>query len=152
LDADIKAMTTAERSERLVAKLQFQAELEQDKQMELERKGIVERNVRKPETVTQACRRKVSDLRSKSEAFYEEVYQRKLLAIAEEQLTRANMALMQASRTPQERKELEEESLRGRILFSKIIPELSLDWRSQKNSFAEYYRQQMTGPGGKRKS
>jgi hypothetical protein len=54
------------------------------------------------------------------------------------------MALMQASRTPQERKEQEEETLRGRILFSKIIPELSPDWRSQENPFAAYYRQQIT--------
>ena len=119
------------RAERLYEKVMLEAEREADKKWKRDRLDVVQRKTTKPPTVTQSCRKQVFELRAKSEAVYEEIYQRKLLQIAQEQLTRANLALMQASRTPQERKEQEEETLRGRILFSKIIPELSPTWREE---------------------
>jgi hypothetical protein len=117
--------------ERLLYRLEAEASAKADLQWKQDRLDLVKRRTAKQPTVTQSCRQQVRDLRSQSEDIYEEIYQRKLLQIAQEQLTRANMALMQARQTPQERKEMEEETLRGRILFSKVIPELSPSWREE---------------------
>jgi hypothetical protein len=117
--------------ESLLYRLKAEAYAKADLQWKQDRIDLVKRRTAKQPTVTQSCRQQVSKLRARSEDIYEEIYQRKLLQIAWEQLTRANMSLMQASRTPQERKEMEEETLRGRVLFSKIIPELSPSWREE---------------------
>jgi hypothetical protein len=93
-------MTTEQRSDRLVAKLQAQADLEEEKRYKLERQQIVERNVRKLPTVTEACRKNAKALRAETEAIWDEINQRKLLQLAREQHTRANVVLLAANKTP----------------------------------------------------
>jgi hypothetical protein len=147
LNKNIKAMTPAEI---LLAKLDAEANLRFERKWIAGQKRIVERNVRKPETVTKACRRKVSDLTLKSEAIYEELYQRKLLEIAEEQNTKANSALIKANMTPAERAAKDEEIRQGQILFSRVVGEENHPgWRSQPNFNLEFYQRQAGPPKSK---
>jgi hypothetical protein len=110
----------------------------------LEHQQIVERNVRKPPTVTQACREKVINLRAKTETMYEEMYQRKLLALAEEEHIKARRALFEANLSPAERKARDEDVREFQERYSALVPEASNSWREQENPFAAHYRQQMT--------
>jgi hypothetical protein len=51
------------RAERLVEKLQLEADREFERKWESDRQKIVERNARKPETKSQQCRKQLSQLR-----------------------------------------------------------------------------------------
>jgi hypothetical protein len=63
---------------------------------------------------------------------------------------RATMALRKANMTTTEKQARAEETSRGQILFSRIVPENDPDdWRQQENPNAEIYRQQIA-PVGKR--
>jgi hypothetical protein len=49
------------------------------------RLDLVQRRPEKPPTVTEASRKKVIDLRAKTETIYEELYQRKLLELSQQE-------------------------------------------------------------------
>ena len=54
------------------------------------------------------------------------------------------MALREANMTAAEKQARAEETRRGQILFSRIVPENHPDWRLQENSNLAFYREQIT--------
>jgi hypothetical protein len=54
------------------------------------------------------------------------------------------MALREANVTVAEKQARAEETRRGQILFSRIVPENHPDWRLQENSNFAFYREQIT--------
>jgi hypothetical protein len=115
--------------EKLLYQLKAEAYAKADLQWKHDRMDLVKRKAKKPPTVTQSCRQQVSKLRAKSENIYEEIYQRKLLQIAQEQLTRANVALLEANRTPAERAARDNEIREFQVSYSRLVPEAHPDWR-----------------------
>jgi hypothetical protein len=134
----------------LLYQLKAEAYAKADLRWKQDRMDLVKRRTAKQPTVTQSCRQQVAKLRAKSEDVYEEIYQRKLLQIAQEQLTRANVALLELSRTPAERAARDQDIHDFQERYSALVPEASNSWREQENPFAEHYRQQMTSPGRKK--
>jgi hypothetical protein len=128
--------------ENLLHRLKAEAYAKADLQWKQDRIDLVKRRTAKQPTVTQSCLQQVRNLRAKSEDIYEEIYQRKLLQIAQEQFTRANVALLEANRTPAERAARDEEIREFQERFAALVPEASNSWRTQENPFAEHYRQQ----------
>jgi hypothetical protein len=119
------------RAERLYEKVMLEAERDFEKHWRQERLEIVQRNTRQPETKSQQCRKQLSQLRLQTAEVERELDLRKEVEAESQRNLEARMKLREANLTPTERKEREEETLRGRILFSKIIPELSPSWREE---------------------
>jgi hypothetical protein len=117
--------------ESLLYRLKAEAYAKADLQWKLDRLELVKRKVSKQPSVTQSCRMQVRNLRSQSENIYEELYQRKLLQIAQEQLTRANLALLELNRTPAERAARDQDIHDFQVRYSRLVPEASPDWREE---------------------
>jgi hypothetical protein len=137
--------------ERLLYRLEAEAHVKTDRQWNLDRLDLVKRKVPKQPTVTQSCRKKANALRIQTADVYDEIYERRLLEIAQDANTRANLKLLELNRTPAERAARDEEVREFQERYSAIVLEASPDWRSQENPFAECYRQQMNSPGRKMK-
>jgi hypothetical protein len=81
--------------------------------------------------VTEACRKKANALRIKTADVYDQIYEMKLLELTKGQNTRANTALMEANRTPAERKAQAEEVRQFQIRLSRVTSaEQHPDWAS----------------------
>jgi hypothetical protein len=120
------------RMQRLLSRLEFEADQKAERQWKLDRLDLVRRRAEKPPTMTEASRKKVIDLRAKNETIYEELYQRRLLALAQEEHIKANMALIEANRTPAERKAQAEEVRQFQIRLSRVTSaEQHPDWASR---------------------
>jgi hypothetical protein len=59
------------------------------------------------------------------------------------------MKLLEANRTPAEKKAYDAEIRCGQMLFSNVVEENSPNWRSQPNSNLEFYQRQAGPPKGK---
>jgi hypothetical protein len=119
------------RAERLVEKLQLEADLEFKRKWTTDRQKIVERSVRKPETKSQQCRKQLSQLRANTAEIERELDLRKEVESESRRNLEARMKLLEANRSPEEKKAQAEEIRRGQILFSRIVPENHPDWRAQ---------------------
>jgi hypothetical protein len=130
----------------LLSKLQCEAEREADKNWKRVRLDLVKRKAKRPPTVTQSCRQRANALRIQTADIYDEIYERRLLEIAQDANTRANLKLLELNRTPEKRAARDEEVRDFQERYSTIVLEASPDWRSQDNPFMECYRQQMSTP------
>jgi hypothetical protein len=119
----------AMRMQRLLSRLEFEADQKAEKQWKLDRLDLVRRRAEKPPTVTQSCRQKIINLRVKTETIYEELYQRKLLELEQQEHIKASRALIEANLTPAERAARDEEVREFQIRYSKLVPEAHPDWR-----------------------
>jgi hypothetical protein len=136
--------------ESLLYRLKAEAYAKADRKWKEVRVDFVRRKMEKPPTVTEACRESARTLKRKTDEIWNEIRERRMLELAKDQHTRANVALLEANRTPAERKAQAEDVRDFQVRYSRLVPEASPDWRSQENPFAEHYRQQMTSPGRKK--
>jgi hypothetical protein len=113
----------------LLNKLECEAKRKADRDWKKVRLDLVQRRAEKPPTVTQSCRQKVINLRAKTETIYEELYQRKLLELAQQEHTKASRALIEANLTPAERAARDGEVREFQVRYSKLVPEAHPDWR-----------------------
>jgi hypothetical protein len=139
-------MTTAERSERLVAKLELQAAEECRRQWERESLEIVQRNTRQPPTTSQNCRKQLTQLRTQTAEIELALKLRKEVETETKRNLQAKMKLLEAQRSPAEQQAYEAEIRRGQILYSRVVEENDPDWRRQPLSNLEFYRQQTAKP------
>jgi hypothetical protein len=116
----------------LLNKLEFEAQkADRDwKEWKQTRLDLVQQLAVKPPTVTEATRDKVRNLRAKTETIYEEMYQRKLLQLADAEHIKARIALHEAYLTPSERAARDEEVREFQIRLSRVTsPEQHPNWR-----------------------
>jgi hypothetical protein len=134
-------------AEHLHAKLMLEAAQNEERQWYQERLELVERKARQPESKADQCRRKLRELRAKTNAIEYELDLRHRVELESQRHLKATMALREANMTVAEKQARAEETRRGQILFSRIVPENSPDWRLQENLNAEIYRQQIAPVG-----
>jgi hypothetical protein len=134
------------KAERLYEKVMLEAERIDDRKWKEQRLEIVRRNTRQPETKSQQCRKQLSQLRVNTAEIERELDLRKEVEVESQRNLEARMKLLEASRTPAEKKAYDAEIRRGQLLFSRVVEENSPDWRSQPNSNLEFYQRQMTTP------
>jgi hypothetical protein len=136
------------RSEHLHAKLMLEAAQNEERQWYEERLEFAK--APQPESKSAQCMRQLRDLRAKTNAIEWELDLRRCVEQEGQRHLKATMALREANMTVAEKQARAEETRRGQILLSRIVPENSPDWRQQENLNAEIYRQQI-GPVGKKK-
>jgi hypothetical protein len=134
-------------AEHLHAKLMLEAAQNEERFWHQERLELVERKARQPESKADQCRRQLRDLRAKTNAIEWELDIRYRVELESQRHLKATMALREANMTPAEKQARADETRRGQILFSRIVPENSPDWRQQENPNAEIYRQQIAPVG-----
>jgi hypothetical protein len=135
-------------AENLHAKLMLEAAQDEERLWYQERLDLAK--APKPEAKSAQCMRRLRDLRSKTNAIEWELDLRHRLELEAKRHLKATMALREANMTVAEKQARAEETRRGQILLSRIVPENSPDWRQQENLNAEIYRQQID-PVGKKK-
>lgn len=117
-------------AERLVAKLEHQQEMEWQIQ-EYERKRQAANPVVTLDHKVDAAISMIRLLQRKKQDIYAELGMRQRLQLEHASCMRAVMELREANLTAAERRERDEETDRGRRLYSRIIPELSPSWREE---------------------
>jgi hypothetical protein len=133
-------------AEHLHAKLMLEAAQNEERLWHQERLELVK--AVQPQSKSDQCRRKLRELRAKTNAIEGELDLRHRVELESQRHLRATMALREANMTVAERQARAEETRRGQILFSRIVPENHPDdWRHQENPNAEIYRQQIAPVG-----
>jgi hypothetical protein len=111
---------------RLLEKLEGEAlrfELKSNERLEMIRRKT------KPETKSQQCQKKLSQLQAQTAEMERELDLRKRVEVESQRHMTATMKLRAANRTPAEQKAYDAEVRRGQILFANIVPENHPDWR-----------------------
>jgi hypothetical protein len=122
------------RLQRLLDKMQWQAEAARREQREREREKAAHPTVT-PEMIADQKIRQISNLRKQTaEAKFQLQLDKQLEAESKKNLE-ATTKLRESRLTPAERKARAEETSRGRKLFSRIIPELAETWREEATLF-----------------
>lgn len=117
-------------AQKLSAKLELEAACAADKKWHEQRLQVVQcRN--KAATRTEQSRKTLHRLRARTAEIKEELDLRAQVAHELEQFCKAQRALREKNRTVAERKAYDAEIQRGQLLFSKLIPELSPNWREE---------------------
>jgi hypothetical protein len=137
------------KAERLLTKLLAEAEARRRQQYIAEGEEYARRNSQ-PESQSDQCRRKLRDLRTKTNAIECELDLRQRVELQSQKHLKATMALREANLTAAEKQARAEEARRGQILFANVIPENHPDWREQENSNLAFYGKQIA-PSQKRK-
>jgi hypothetical protein len=131
----------------LLAKLEGEAlrfELKSNERLEMIRRKT------KPETKSQQCQKKLSQLRVQTAEIERELSLRKEVEAESKRHVAAVVKLQAANRTLAEQKAYDAEIRRGQILFANVVPENHPDdWRTQENPNVEIYRQQYPHPSGR---
>jgi hypothetical protein len=136
------------RVENLHAKLMLEAAQNEERLWHQERLELIER---KPESRSDQCRRKLRELRAKTNAIEGELDLRHRVELESERHLKATMALREANLTVAEKQARAEETRRFQIGLSRITSaEQHPDWRLQENSNLGFYRSQIP-PGSKRR-
>jgi hypothetical protein len=130
-------------AEHLNAKLMLEAAQNEERQWYQERLELVKRKARQPESKADQCRRQLRDLRAKTNAIEWELDLRHRVELESQRHLKATMALREANMTAAEKQARAEETRRGQILLSSIVPENHPDWREQENPNLAFYRQQV---------
>jgi hypothetical protein len=136
------------RAEHLHAKLMLEAAQNEERLWYQERLVLVK--ARQPESKSDQCRRMLRELQTKTSTIENELRLRREVELESDKHLKVTMAPREANMTVAEKQARAEETKRGQILFSRIVPENSPDWRQQENPNAEIYRQQIS-PGGRKK-
>jgi hypothetical protein len=134
-------------AERLHAKLMLEAAQNEERLWYQERLDLAK--APQPESKSAHCMRRLRDLRSKTNDIEWDLDVRRRIELEAERHLRATMALREANMTAAEKQARAEETRRGQILLSRIVPENHPDWREQENPNLAFYRQQIA-PVGKR--
>lgn len=131
-------------AERLLTKLEFEADRASEKKWNEQRLETIRRCQRKKETKAEQSRKTLHQLRARTAEIEEELRLRSQVEREQERFCKAERALREKNRTLAERKVYDAEIRRGQILFSRVVAEAHPDWREQENPNAEIYRQQYT--------
>src|SRR6202035_2116248 len=108
-----------ERTERLLAKLEFEA----DEKDWNDRRLQAIRLQTKPVTRAEQSRKELYHLRARTAEIEEELNLRSEVEKEQERFCKADRALREKNRTPEERKAYDAEIRRGQISFSRIVAE-----------------------------
>jgi hypothetical protein len=130
------------KDERLLMQLQREADIRFQREVDNERQEVIRQNI-SPESKSDQCRRKLRELRAKTNAIEHELDLRHRVELESQRHLKATMALREANLTVAEKQARAEETRRGQILFSRIVPENHPDWREQENPNLAFYRQQI---------
>ena len=130
------------KAERLLMQLQREAVLRFQREVDDERQEVIRQNI-SPESKSDQCRRKLGELRAKTNAIEGELDLRHRVELQSQRHLKATMALREANLTVVEKQARAEETGRGQILFSRIVSENHPDWREQENPNLAFYRQQI---------
>jgi hypothetical protein len=129
------------RVERLLAKMQLQAE-EADRQQRQQRRYEAAYPTLKPEVQEEQKLDRLCNLRKQTaDINFTLELDRQLEAESKRNLV-ATMKLRESRLTAEERKARDTETRRGQILLSRVVLENHPDWKQQENPNAEIYRQQ----------
>jgi hypothetical protein len=93
-----------------------------------ERLEMIRRKTR-PETKSQQCQKKLSQLQAQTAEIERELDLRKRVEVESQRHLAATLKLRAANRTPAEQKAYDAEVRKGQILFANIVPENHPDWR-----------------------
>ena len=126
------------RAEHLHAKLMLEAAQNEERLWYQDRLELVKRKARQPESKSDQCMRQLRDLRAKTNAIECELDLRHRVELENQRHLKATISLREANMTAAEKQARTEETRRGQILFSRIVPENHPDdWRQQENPNAE---------------
>jgi hypothetical protein len=112
----------------LLAKLEGEADLRFEKESNEQQLEMVRRKTR-PETKSQQCQKKLSQLRAQTAEIERELDLRERVEVESQRHLAATLKLRTANRTPAEQKAYDAEVRKGQILFANIVPENHPDWR-----------------------
>jgi hypothetical protein len=129
------------KAERLHAKLMLEAAQNEERLWYQERLELAKPP--QPEAKSAQCMRRLRDLRSKTNAIEWELDLRHRVELESQRHLRDTMALREANMTAAQKQAQAEDTRRGQILLSRIVPENHPDWREQENPNLAFYRQQI---------
>jgi hypothetical protein len=136
-------------AERLYEKVMAEADRHFAKQWKKERQELVLLRTVRPPTKSEQDRKKLSQLRIETATIERELDLRKEVEVESQRNREARLKLLEANRTPEEKRAYDAEIRRGQLLYSRVVEENSPDWRSQPNSNLEFYQRQAGPPKSK---
>jgi hypothetical protein len=117
-------------AEKLVAKLELQEEREWEKRCEQKKQEALHPKItdeaKNEQKISMLCQ-----LRKRTADIHYQLELDRQLTLEKDRLLQASMKLREANLTSLEGKARSEEIRRGQILFSKVIPGLSPNWREE---------------------